>query len=496
MITKKEYEKLRNELVWIKFCYIESNLKSTKDSEKNKIEYEPILSKFGDIILMTEDESKYDDKLSIDGIGFKHIFEAQSYVKIEKIQKTIISELEKLGHGIIDNNIFSSDYVWVKPIGEPEESFKAPLIEVWIGENQKETLKLGSHTGKTFSQKQINEINKNIKKITKKLNGREIYTPEIEEYNPNHFNKIAQCLNVEEGELVWKLCKYQKTPGGKWKTEEIGLSKINKSENGKFELIKPFEFPKFSEERYDLKEVIEDADFLDTDYNFELKNGNYIIKPSERTTTYDIKIVTEVYPANGQKRYMVEEQNLEVVDYSEEDVEKSFEVLIMAKNGTLYESSNEIEEEYSEDEEEIEQEEFEDEEEIEEEIEEEDTSEDEQEEEEEISEDNDILEEDEINDVPQYIESVKSSNRDFDMEIQNAKLKNRIEKLELENSRILLENSVLEEYKKILQQNDKEIMRLKQWNQNLYGCIKKVPKFIRKIFIKTENIKLLNDNNI
>ena len=67
-----------------------------------------------------------------------------------------------------------------------------------------------------------------------------------------------------------------------------------------------------------------------------------------------------------------------------------------------------------------------------------------------------------------------------------------LELLEKENSKIPKAKELVEEYKDALKQKDNEIEKLKRNNQELYESIKKLPKFIRKIFIKDIDTKLLN----
>ena len=95
--------------------------------------------------------------------------------------------------------------------------------------------------------------------------------------------------------------------------------------------------------------------------------------------------------------------------------------------------------------------------------------------------------------VEKYVKTVKESNAKFDMEIENIRLKNIIETLEKENAKIPKAKQLVEEYKEILEQKDIEIDRLKRNNQELYEMLQKLPRFIRKIFIKDSNIKLLNE---
>jgi len=94
-------------------------------------------------------------------------------------------------------------------------------------------------------------------------------------------------------------------------------------------------------------------------------------------------------------------------------------------------------------------------------------------------------------DINQYIAEVKEQNKEFETKIENIKLKNIVESLKKENDKLPKAKVLLEEYKIALKQKDIEIERLKENNQNLYECIQKIPKILRKIFIKDNDIKLL-----
>lgn len=93
--------------------------------------------------------------------------------------------------------------------------------------------------------------------------------------------------------------------------------------------------------------------------------------------------------------------------------------------------------------------------------------------------------------LEKYITNVKKENKEFNVEVENIKLKQIIETLEKENKKIYEAKELLLNYKEVLKQKEEEIERVKQDNAELYECIKKVPKFIRKIFMKEENKKLL-----
>lgn len=88
---------------------------------------------------------------------------------------------------------------------------------------------------------------------------------------------------------------------------------------------------------------------------------------------------------------------------------------------------------------------------------------------------------------------MKKENKEFNIKIENAKLKNKLEVLEKENERIPKAKALLEEYNSALKQKETEIKRLKEKNQKLNNYIKKIPKILRNIFTKEDDIKILID---
>jgi len=98
-----------------------------------------------------------------------------------------------------------------------------------------------------------------------------------------------------------------------------------------------------------------------------------------------------------------------------------------------------------------------------------------------------------------YMEEVKKSNEDFETKIENIRLKNIIELLKKDAEKLPQAKKICEEYKaeckKIEKDKDKEIKMLKKELTDLREEINKIPKFIRKVFIKEKNIKLLQGRN-
>lgn len=91
-----------------------------------------------------------------------------------------------------------------------------------------------------------------------------------------------------------------------------------------------------------------------------------------------------------------------------------------------------------------------------------------------------------------YIQEVKESNQNYNARIENIRLKNLVEMLKKENSKIPKAKDLLSDYKEALKKKDDEIEKLKKNNQDLYNCIQGLPKIIKRLFIKDFNIKLLN----
>lgn len=96
------------------------------------------------------------------------------------------------------------------------------------------------------------------------------------------------------------------------------------------------------------------------------------------------------------------------------------------------------------------------------------------------------------NKINAYIQEVKESNKDYSEGMENIRAKNLLEMLKKENSKIPKAKDLLFDYKEALKQKDNEIAKLKKNNQDLYNCIQKLPKIVKKIFIKDFDIKLLN----
>ena len=85
--------------------------------------------------------------------------------------------------------------------------------------------------------------------------------------------------------------------------------------------------------------------------------------------------------------------------------------------------------------------------------------------------------------VKGYINEIKKSNESYNVKLENIRLKNIIETLEKENSKIPKAKKLLEDYQKLIGQKNNKISILINVNKGLNENINKIPKILRKIFI-------------
>ena len=67
--------------------------------------------------------------------------------------------------------------------------------------------------------------------------------------------------------------------------------------------------------------------------------------------------------------------------------------------------------------------------------------------------------------------------------------------LEKEKVNISKAKELIVSYKKLLQEKQNEIDNLKEYNNSLEETVNRIPKFLRKIFLKKSDIKLINGKN-
>lgn len=86
------------------------------------------------------------------------------------------------------------------------------------------------------------------------------------------------------------------------------------------------------------------------------------------------------------------------------------------------------------------------------------------------------------NNVTLFMEKTKESNKFYDAQIENIRLKKTIEQLKKEIQKIPKAKKIFEEYKGIVKQKDKKIEELQNENKILESRILKIPYIFRKIF--------------
>lgn len=89
-----------------------------------------------------------------------------------------------------------------------------------------------------------------------------------------------------------------------------------------------------------------------------------------------------------------------------------------------------------------------------------------------------------------YVYNIEKINKINELENINKLYKNKIETLEADNKIILETKELLEEYQKLVKNKDREINKLKENNIQMNESMSRIPKLIRRIFLR--NNKLLN----
>lgn len=96
------------------------------------------------------------------------------------------------------------------------------------------------------------------------------------------------------------------------------------------------------------------------------------------------------------------------------------------------------------------------------------------------------------NEIDEYVKNVKESNTNYENTIENIRLKKLVEVLQKENVKIPKAKDLLQDYKDALKAKDEEIQELKNNNYILTQKLRKIPRVIRRIFIKESKTKFLN----
>lgn len=99
------------------------------------------------------------------------------------------------------------------------------------------------------------------------------------------------------------------------------------------------------------------------------------------------------------------------------------------------------------------------------------------------------------NDVKSYIKEVEERNAGFEARVDNINLNEKVERLEKQNEKLPKAKELIEDYKKVVSKKEEEIVKLKEECNMLTTMLNRIPKFIRKIFLRNSKTKLLQEKN-
>ena len=101
--------------------------------------------------------------------------------------------------------------------------------------------------------------------------------------------------------------------------------------------------------------------------------------------------------------------------------------------------------------------------------------------------------------VKKYIERCNTENELYNAKIEMIRLNEIVEKLKNENGKVGEAKELIIGYRNVIGTKDEEISKLnaqleklKENNQELFDTLNKIPKFLRKMFVK-DDVKLLKD---
>ena len=87
--------------------------------------------------------------------------------------------------------------------------------------------------------------------------------------------------------------------------------------------------------------------------------------------------------------------------------------------------------------------------------------------------------------LDEYIQKVKKENENFDAKLEIVHLQKIIENYKSEIGKLPKAKELIEEYKNLIDNKEKEIEKLKEENKKYCDYIEKIPKFVKKVFLKS-----------
>ncbi len=98
----------------------------------------------------------------------------------------------------------------------------------------------------------------------------------------------------------------------------------------------------------------------------------------------------------------------------------------------------------------------------------------------------------EIND---YVKDINEQNKGNEARLENINLNNDMDNLKKENQKLPQAKDLIVGYQKLISQKDEEIKKLKQECDSLTDSLNRIPKFIKRLFLRNRNLKALNEKN-
>ena len=89
--------------------------------------------------------------------------------------------------------------------------------------------------------------------------------------------------------------------------------------------------------------------------------------------------------------------------------------------------------------------------------------------------------------LSRFVYKIKEDSSIYETKKENSHLKKLVEELQIENKKLYETKYLINEYKKVMNQKNRDIERLIVENEKLNASFEKIPNFIRKIFVENVN---------
>ena len=97
--------------------------------------------------------------------------------------------------------------------------------------------------------------------------------------------------------------------------------------------------------------------------------------------------------------------------------------------------------------------------------------------------------------ISDYLNDIDVQNKGNEARIENINLHKDINQLKNENQKLPQAKDLIYGYQKLISQKDKEIKQLKQECDSLTDSLNRIPKFVKRLFLRNQKLKALNEKN-